>query len=175
MKFILYCSDFLMPLIIFYVIAYGIVSKVKVYDEFVKGAESGFKTVIGLAPTLLGLLIAVGVLRSSGALDLVSKGLQPIGNAIGIPLEVIPVIIVRLFSASAANGLLFDIFKQYGPDSLVGLMGSIMMSCTETVLYTMSVYYVSVKVSKTRYTLSGALTATAAGVIASAVLANLIK
>lgn len=175
MKFFLYCSDFLMPIIIFYVIGYGIVSKIKVYDEFVKGAESGFKTVIGLAPTLLGLMIAVGVLRSSGALDLLSKGLQPLGNAIGIPLEVIPVIIVRLFSASAANGLLFDIFKQYGPDSLAGLMGSIMMSCTETVLYTMSVYYVSVKVSKTRYTLSGALTATAAGVIASAVIAHLIQ
>lgn len=83
-----------------------------------------------------------------------------------------PLTVVKMFSSSAATGLLLDLFKEYGTDSYIGLIASISMSCTETIFYTMSVYYMTARVTKTRYTLSGALLATLAGVIASMVLAG---
>ena len=91
-----------------------------------------------------------------------------------IPVEVIPVFIVRIFSSSAAVSFVLDIFKEYGPESLVGNMVSIMMGCTETVFYTMSVYFMSAHIRKTRWTLPGALVATAAGIAASIFLADLL-
>ena len=174
MKFLLYFSDFLVPILIFYLIAYGLMNKKNVYDDFIDGAKEGFKTVFKITPTILGLMISVGVLRASGALTLFSELLKPVGDRLHIPFEVIPVFLIRLFSASAANGLVFDIFKEFGADSLAGMIVSIMMSCTETVFYTMSVYYMATKVSKTRYTLKGALIATAAGGAMSIILANWI-
>ena len=172
MRFLLYFSDFLVPILIFYLIAYGLINKKNVYDDFIEGAGEGFKTVLKITPTILGLMVAVGVLRASGALTLFSEFLKPIGELLHIPFEVIPVFIVRLFSASAANGLVFDIFKEFGADSTIGMITSIMMSCTETVFYTMSVYYMATKVSKTRYTLKGALLATIAGGAMSVLIAS---
>lgn len=154
------------------IVSYGIISKIDVYDEFVKGAKTGFSTVFKITPTLLGLMVAVSVLRASGAMELLSRVLTPIGRVVGIPFEIIPVFIIRLFSSSAANGLVFDIFKEFGPDSKLGIMTSIMMSCTETVFYTMSIYFAAVKVTKTRYTLKGALLATTAGALVSVLIAG---
>ena len=91
-------------------------------------------------------------------------------EALGFPSRLLPMALVKLFSSSAATGLALDIFKQYGPDSQLGMITSIMLSCTETVFYTMSIYFMSVKVKKTRYTLAGALAATLAGVIMSVIL-----
>jgi len=93
---------------------------------------------------------------------------------IGFPSQLVPLSIVRLFSASAATGLVLDIFKEYGTDSRIGLIASIMMCCTETVFYTMSVYFMAAKVKKTRYTLTGALLATVAGIVASVWLAGVV-
>ena len=166
-------SNFVIPAIIFYIVAYGVVSKVSVYEHFIKGAKDGFGTVIGLAPTLVGLLVAVGVLRSSGFLDFLAGILGRPAEWIGVPKEVIPVAIVKMFSGSAGTGLALDIFKNYGPDSYIGLLTSIMMSSTETIFYTMSVYFIAAKVTKTRYTLAGALVATFAGIAASVVLAGM--
>ena len=166
-------SNIIIPAIIFYIVGYGIVSGVPVYEHFIKGAKDGVETVVKLVPTLVGLLMAVGVLRSSGFLDFLADLLQGVGEAVGIPQEVLPVILVKLVSNSAATGLVLDIFKTYGPDSYIGTLISIMMSSTETVFYTMSVYFLAAKVTKTRYTLAGALFATAAGIAASVVLAGM--
>ena len=152
---------------------YGIVSGVPVYEHFIKGAKDGLETVVKLVPTLVGLLMAVGVLRCSGFLNFLADLLQGVGETIGIPQEVLPVILVKLVSNSAATGLVLDIFKTHGPDSYIGTLVSIMMSSTETVFYTMSVYFLAAKVTKTRYTLAGALFATAAGIAASVVLAGM--
>lgn len=170
MRIISFLSDFIVPMTIFYVVVYGLLAKVNIYDEFMKGAQDGFKTVMNIIPTILGLMVAVGVLRASGTLELMAEGLTPIGQSLGIPLEIIPLFFIRLFSASAANGLVFDLFKEYGPDSSLGLMSSIMMSCTETVFYTMSVYFAAVKITKTRYTLAGCLISSVSGVVASIIL-----
>lgn len=171
MNIVLYISEMMIPFTIFYIVGMGILQKVKVYDEFISGAKDGIKTVFNIMPTLVGLMIGVGVLSSSGFLEFLTKQIGTITMRVGLPSVVVPTIIVRMFSSSAAIGLVLDTFKQYGTDSYVGLLLSIMMSSTETIFYTMSVYFMSAKVSKTRWTLSGALVATLAGVVASVVLA----
>ncbi|SDF77861.1 spore maturation protein B [Marvinbryantia formatexigens] len=164
----------MIPLVIFIIVGYGLLMKKNVYEIFVKGAADGLKTVVTILPTLVGLMAAVGILRASGFLDLLSSLLGRGIAGLGFPPELVPLSIVRLFSSSAATGLALDIFKEYGPDSRTGLITSIMMSCTETVFYTMSVYFMTAKVKKTRYTLAGALLATFAGIAASVFLADLV-
>lgn len=172
MKLLLFLSNTIIPLLIFYIIGTGLIQKQNIYEEFIHGAEDGFRTVIKIMPTLIGLMVAVGILRASGLLDAVSGLFEGLLGGRLVPGEMIPVFIVRLFSNSAATGLVLDIFKEYGTDSLLGTIASVMMSSTETVFYTMSVYYMSVKVKKTRWTLSGAILATVAGAAASIVLAK---
>ena len=174
MQFFLYISDFIVPFIILAIIAYGILMGTNVYDNFIKGARSGFLTVIKIMPTLIGLMVAVGILRASGFLEFLSGIIGHFTAYIGFPGELVPLTLVKMFSSSAATGLLLDIFKEYGTDSLLGLIASISMSCTETIFYTMSIYFMTAKVTKTRYTLPGALLATFAGLIASVVLARMM-
>ena len=130
---------------------------------------------LGILPTLVGLLVAVGVLRASGFLDLVSGLLKNLLKGTDFPTELLPLVIVRLFSNSAATGLALDLFKAHGPDSVQGLLASLFLSSTETVFYTMSIYFMSVKIKKTRYTLPGALLATLAGIVASVVLVSFMQ
>lgn len=167
-------SNIIIPLIIFYIVAYGIAVKTEVYDDFVRGAKEGFMTVFQIMPTLVGLMVGVGVLRASGFLDFLGRMMSGITEKIGLCPDLVPVIIIKMFSSSAATGLVLDIFKTYGPDSVTGMITSIMMSCTETVFYTMSVYYMAAKVTKTRWTLGGALISTFMGVIASIILGKMI-
>lgn len=165
-------SDIIIPILIFFIVGYGIVSGVKVYESFLKGAKEGLKIVVDIVPTLIGLLVAVGMLRASGFFDMLGKILGPVTETVGLPAQLMPLLIVKMFSSSAATGLVLDIFRTSGPDSYAGLVTSILMSCTETVFYTMSVYFLAAKVTKTRYTLTGALLATLAGTVASVVLAG---
>ncbi len=173
MNIFYYISDFIIPIMIFYILATGLAAKVSVYDEFVKGAAEGIHTVLKILPTLVGLMVAVGMLRASGFLELVAQLLAVPAQWIHFPVELVPLAVVRLFSSSAATSLALDIYKEYGTDSQIGLIASIMMGCTETVFYTMSVYFLTAKVSKTRWTLAGALLATFAGIAASVVLARM--
>ena len=174
MKPLIFLSDALIPLLLFYIVAFGLSKKQPIYDDFIKGAADGFKTVIGIMPTLIGLMVAVGVLRASGFLDFLSGLFSGIMAALHFPAELVPVTIVKMFSSSAATGLLLDIYKEFGPDSSLGTMASIMMSSTETIFYTMSVYFMAAHVRKSRYTLTGALLATLAGTIASIILTHMI-
>ena len=174
MKLLLFMTDFIVPLVIFGIISYGILMEVNVYDTFIKGAKSGFFTVIKIMPTLVGLMVAVGILRASGFLDFISNIIVNFTGSLGFPGELVPLTVVKMFSSSAATGLLLDLFKEFGTDSYIGLIGSISMSCTETIFYTMSVYFMTAKVTKTRYTLTGALLSTLAGLIASVILAGMM-
>ena len=173
MKILLFLSDAMIPLLIFSIVGYGLLSHHNVYDDFIKGAKDGFQTVIGIMPTLIGLMVGVGILRASGFLDLLSQALGVLTEPLHFPAELVPVSIVKMFS-SAATGLVLDIFKEFGPDSYYGTITSIMMSCTETIFYTMSIYFMTAKVQKTRYTLAGALFTTLVGTIASVILAQIM-
>lgn len=174
MDFLIYVSNYIMPFIFFYIIGLGLLTKTPIYDEFIKGARDGFKVVIDILPTLIGLMVGVGILRASGALDLLSKLLEPVTKAFNFPSELMPIVLVKMFSSSAATGLLLDIFKEYGPDSYLGRLVSIILSSTETIFYTMAVYFMAAGVKKSRYTLAGALVATLAGIIASVIITNII-
>ena len=174
MRFLLFLADFMIPAVIFLIVTYGTLEKVKVYDEFVRGAKKGFYTVIKIMPTLIGLMVGVGILRASGFLDFLSGLLGKVTDYIGFPSQLVPLAVVRMFSSSAATGIVLDLFKEYGTDSRIGLIASIMMSCTETIFYTMSVYFMAAKVRKTRFTLTGALLATFSGIIASVWLAGCV-
>ena len=175
MNFLVFLSTYILPFFIFYVVAYGLWKGRNVYQAFVEGEIGGFHTALGILPTLVGLLAAVGVLRASGFLDLISGLLKTLLKGTGFPAELLPLVIVRLFSNSAATGLALDLFKAHGPDSTQGLLASLFLSSTETVFYTMSIYFMSVKIKKTRYTLPGALLATLAGIVASVVLVSFIQ
>lgn len=174
MRALAHVSDIIIPLLIFFVVGYGYVTKVKVYESFLDGAKDGLRIVLEIVPTLVGLVVAVGMLRASGFFDMLGNVLGPLTERVGLPAQLTPLLIVKMFSSSAATGLVLDIFKNAGPDSYAWMLTSILMSCTETVFYTMSVYFLAAKVTKTRYTLTGALLATLAGTVASIVLTGMM-
>ncbi|MDD2973190.1 MAG: spore maturation protein [Lachnospiraceae bacterium] len=167
-------SNIIIPFIIFYIVATGLSQKKNIYEDFIRGAADGVKIVIQIMPTLIGLMVAVGILRASGFLDFLAGIFSIVGEPLHFPSELFSLVFIRMFSSSAATGLVLDIFKEYGTDSRIGLIASIMMSCTETIFYTMSVYFMTAKVTKTRWTLPGALLATLAGIVASVVLAGMM-
>ena len=169
MNLFLYLTNFIVPFLILAIIVYGLLMKINVYEHFIKGARNGFLTVLKIMPTLIGLMVAVGILRASGFLEMISSCIGQFTAAIGFPGELVPLTVVKMFSSSAATGLLLDLYKEFGTDSLIA---SISMSCTETIFYTMSVYFMTAKIKNSRYTLIGALIATFAGLATSVVLAQ---
>ena len=174
MRCIDYLSEYLVPVVLFYIVGFAVLQKRPVFDDFIEGALTGLKTVAGILPTLVGLMAAVGVLRTSGFLDFLSGVLAGPAAFLHIPAQVVPLLLVRLVSSSAATGLLLDVFKTYGPDSRLGMMVSVLESCTETVFYTMAVYFGVVHIKKTRYTLAGALLSSLVGMAVSIALAGLL-
>ena len=171
MELFMIISNMIIPVVILGVICFGVSRRVQVYYAFIEGANSGFHIVVKIMPTMVALMIAVGILRASGFLDMMASQIGRLTDQIGFPGELVPLTVVKMFSSSAATGLLLDIFKEFGTDTYIGLVASISMSCTETIFYTMSVYFMTAKVTRTRFTLAGALIATFAGLAASVVLA----
>lgn len=149
------------------VVSYALLKNINVFEAFVCGAKEGIHVVISILPTLVGLLLAVGMLRVSGALDGIIRLLSPFLTFTHFPTEAVPVALLRTFSSSASMGLIIDIFKNFGPDSFLGRLVSIMAGCTESIFYTFSVYFMSIHIKNTRYTVPVALIATFCGIVAS--------
>ncbi|PKM51144.1 MAG: spore maturation protein [Firmicutes bacterium HGW-Firmicutes-7] len=170
MKMLMLFSDVMIPLIFVTIICIGLSKKVPVFDAFIEGAKEGIKIVVDILPTLIGLMIAVGIVSRSGLLGFFTTSLKPLTDQLGFPAPLLPIAMMRTISASATTGLVLDLFKTYGPDSFVGRMASIMMGCTETIFYTMTIYFMSINIKKTRYTLVGALLVTLVGIIASVII-----
>jgi spore maturation protein B len=160
-------STLAIPFMIFTVISYGLYKDVKVYDCFIEGAKEGIETVIRILPPLIGLFVAIGVFRASGALDLITHGLKPITSILGIPPEVLPLALMRPVSGSASLAIVSDILANYGADSLIGRITSTMMGSTETTFYTLAIYFGSVGIKNARYTIAAALMADLTGIIVS--------
>lgn len=162
-----FLSNCILPVLLFLILFQGFRKKINMYEAFVRGGKEGLKIVLDLVPTLVGLMVAVAMMRESGLMEQITGMLAPIGRIFDVPMTIFPVLFAKMFSSSAATGVLLDIFKEYGTDSLDGYIASLLLSSTETVFYTMSVYYLYVDVRKTRWTLPGALVAIFAGAIAS--------
>jgi spore maturation protein B len=155
------------PATIFFILIFGFLRKVPVFDVFVAGAKEGAISCFDILPSLVGLILAVNMLSASGALDLVSSFLQPAALALGLPPEVMPLALMRPVSGSGSNALLLQLFRDYGPDSFIGRVASVMNGSTETTFYAIAVYFGAVGIKKTRHTIPASLTADLVGYIAS--------
>ena len=153
------------PATIFFILIFGFLRKVPVFDVFVSGAREGAVSCFDILPSLVGLILAVNMLSASGALDLVSSFLRPAALALGLPPEVMPLALMRPVSGSGSNALLLQLFRDYGPDSFIGRCASVMAGSTETTFYAIAVYYGSVGVKKIRHTVPAALCADFAGMV----------
>ena len=169
MSFINYISNIAVPGTILIIIVYGIIEKQSVFDTFLDGAKEGLKIVLNIFPTLLGLFLSINVLRESGIIDAFTSLIMPILNILKIPSEILPLILLRPISGSASMAIATDIMKNFGVDSLIGLMTSTIMGSTETTLYTIALYTSAVGIKKTRFVLACALLADLAGMITSVV------
>lgn len=169
-----YISSIIIPIIISIIILYGLIEKQKVFDLFMQGASEGMGIVIKLFPTLLGIFLAIGLLRTSGILDFVLTLIEPIIAILNIPKEIMPLAILRPISGSASLGIATDIMKQYGADSLIGLIVSTIMGATETTIYTIAVYTSIVGIKKIRFVLVAALIADFVGMFLATVLCKIM-
>ena len=174
MQVINFFSNLAMPMVIFFIVLYGVTEKVKVFDNFLEGAKEGVKTTFSILPTLIGLFLAIGVLRSSGVLDFIIKLSSPILEIFNFPSELMPLAILRPISGSASIAVATDIMKQAGVDSLIGNIASTIMGSTETTLYTIAIYTSCIKIKKTRFILLAALTADITGIIVSNFIWNFL-
>ena len=174
MKIVNYISTIAVPVVIIIIVIYGIADKKKVYDIFVEGATEGMSIVIKIFPTLLGIFLAVGVLRSSGLLEIITRAVSVFTNKVGFPSEVMPLAMLRPISGSASLAVATDIMKTYGVDSKIGLITSKIMGSTETTFYTIAIYTGSIGVKKIRFVLVAALIADFVGMLTSAIVWNII-
>ncbi len=170
MNVINYISSAAVPIIILLIITYGLLEKNKVFDSFTQGAKEGIEVVLGIFPTLIGVFIAVGALRSSGILDLIVNMISPITNILKIPSEIMPLALVRPISGSASTAVATDIMTKFGVDSTIGLIASTIMGSTENTFYTIAIYTACVGVKKIRFVLAAALIADFIGMLFSVII-----
>lgn len=175
MQLINYVSSAAMPMIILGIIVYGIMEKKKVYDSFLEGAKEGIEIVFNIFPTLIGIFVAVGALRSSGILDIIIQSIFPITNFFKIPSEIMPLMLVRPISGSASTAVATDIMRTFGVDTHIGMIASTIMGSTETTFYTIAIYTSCVGIKKIRFVLVAALIADLIGMIASVVLCSFLS
>lgn len=174
MQTINFISNLAMPMIILLIVIYGLKEKNKVFDTFLDGAKEGIETTLSILPTLIGLFVAIGALRSSGVLEIIIHLANPILNILHFPSELMPLAILRPISGSSSIAVATDIMKNCGVDSLIGMMASTIMGSTETTLYTIAIYTSCVKIKKTRYILLAALAADIVGILVSVVVCRIM-
>lgn len=174
MKIINYISIIAMPTVIFLIIANAFREKIPIFDIFLKGAVDGLQITLKIFPTLIGLFVAIGMLRNSGVLDFIIKIISPATEMLHIPGEILPLAMLRPISGSASMAVATDIIKTNGVDSFIGMLASVIMGSTETTLYTIAVYTSSVKIKNTRGILGAALIGDVTGIIISTIVCSCI-
>jgi spore maturation protein B len=153
---------------------FAMLRRVKVYEEFVDGAKEGFEVAIRIIPYLVAMLVAIGMFRAAGGIDLLSKALSPFLNAVGFPPDLAPMVLVRPLSGSGSLGFFTDLVRQFGPDSLIARMAGTIYGSTETTFYVLAVYFGSVAVTRTRHAVLAGLTADLMGVIAAVIVCRIV-
>lgn len=161
------------PVMIAGIIIFGLIKRVRVYDCFLEGATEGLKCTFNIVPPLMGLVVAISMLRASGFIDILSGFLSPVLKTIAMPAEVLPLALLRPVSGSGSIAILTDIFKNCGTDSYAGKIASVMMGSTETTFYTIAVYFGAIKMKNSRYTLKSALIGDLTGILLSVVAVRL--
>ena len=167
-------SSLLIPLTFLFALIVGIIKKVDIYSAFVNGVKDSLKTALNIFPAIVTLMIAIGIFRTSGLLDFTTGLFSPILNFINVPKEILPIAILRPMSGSGGLAMLTDIIKNYGPDSKIGVMASVICGSTETTFYTVAVYFGSVGITNVRHTIKCALLADLVSIIMGILVCNLL-
>jgi spore maturation protein B len=160
-------SIWAVPVLLVGITLAGMLRKVKVYDVFIEGAKEGFEVGVKIIPFLVGILVAIGMFRASGAMELLLAGLRPLAAATGFPAELIPLAILRSLSGSGSLALTTDIIKTQGPDSLLARMAATMYGSSETTFYVLAVYFGAIGVRRTRHAVPAALVGDVVAAIAT--------
>lgn len=146
----------------------GLLRGVKVYDVFIEGAKEGFQVAVRIIPFLVGILVAIGMFRASGAMDMLTNALRPLLARTIFPPELFPLVILRTLSGSGSLALTTDLIKRYGADSLFGRMGATLYGSSETLFYVLAVYFGAVGIKRTRHAIPSALVGDVVAAIAAA-------
>jgi len=168
-----FISALFVPLFIVSIVIYGLAKKVPVYDAFIRGARQGLPTVIRILPFVVGFVFAIRIFSASGCFEYIAAALSPLLKPAGIPPEILPLALMRPFSGSASIAMLTTIMQRFGPDTLIGRSASTLMGSSETLFYTSSLYFGSVGVKQTRYTIPASLVSEVFGLFSSVLLCRL--
>ncbi|WP_160692904.1 nucleoside recognition domain-containing protein [Clostridium sp. C2-6-12] len=167
-----YLSKSIIPIIFLLIITYGMIKGRKVYEWFIEGAKEGLKVTLRIFPYLLAMIIAVQIFKEAKLMDLLNNLIAPAANIIGLPKDLIPLIIIKPLSGSGAIGVFTDLIKSVGADTRTGLIASVVMGSTETIFYTITVYFGAIKVKKIRHTLWAAVFADMTAIIMAIIMVN---
>ncbi len=148
-----------MPAFACIIVVFGLIKRVPVFDIFLKGAKEGMQILYSIAPTIIGLVFAVDLLRSSGAIDAICNFIEPVADYLGFPKEIVPMVLLRPVSGSGSTALLTSLYEQCGPDSFAGRVASVLAGSSETTFYAIAMYFGCIKVKKIRHTLFAAIIA----------------
>lgn len=148
-----------MPAFACVIVVFGLIKRVPVFDIFLKGAKEGMQILYSIAPTIIGLVFAVDLLRSSGAIDAICNFIEPVADYLGFPKEIVPIVLLRPVSGSGSTALLTSLYEQCGPDSFAGRVASVLAGSSETTFYAIAMYFGCIKVKKIRHTLFAAIIA----------------
>lgn len=151
--------EFVMPAFACIIVVFGLIKRVPVFDIFLKGAKEGMQILYNIAPTIIGLVFAVDLLRSSGAIDAICNFIEPAADFLGFPKEIVPMVLLRPVSGSGSTALLTSLYEQCGPDSFAGRVASVLAGSSETTFYAIAMYFGCIKVKKIRHTLFAAIIA----------------
>jgi spore maturation protein B len=144
-------SAWALPVMIAGILVIGLFRKVPLYESFVEGAKEGFPTAVQILPHLVGMMVAVTVFRESGALELLIGAIRPFLDQLGVPAQIVPMALLRPISGTGSLAVMTDIFRTYGPDSLLGRIASVLQGSSDTTLYVLTVYFGSVGIQRARY------------------------
>lgn len=161
--------EIIIPLIIAALCVYGLLKKVNIFESFIEGIKEGMHTVVFIAPTMIALLIAVGMLRESGLLSWIAEAVRPAAEAVGFPAELVPMGLLRPVSGSGASAILLGIYEDHGADSFLAKCASVVAGSTETTFYAVTMYYSAAGITKIRHTLASALLADFTAIVLSVV------
>ncbi|HEY0839890.1 MAG TPA: nucleoside recognition domain-containing protein [Vulgatibacter sp.] len=167
-------SRWAIPVFLVGVPAVALARGVKIYPAFIEGAKGGLQVAVRIAPYLVAILAAVGAFRGAGAMDRISAWMQPVLEPLGVPASVLPLFLVRPLSGSGATGLLAELIRSEGPDSLAARIGALVNGSTETTFYVLAVYFGAVGITRYRHAIPAALAAEAAGIAASVAIVRLV-
>lgn len=167
-------SNLIIPLMVLFIIIYGIKKKVNIYDEFLTGSTESFGMVLKIFPPLLAMILGINIFLKSGLLTLITNVLEPLFYIIKVPIEVFPMMIMRPISGTSSLAILNNLFETFGPDSIIGILGSIIQGSTDTTFYVITLYFGSVGIKKIRYALWAGLFADLIGITASIIITNIL-